>query len=103
MSRPIKRERFTCLQCGGVRWMRPSEAKRRKFCSRACRNTARFHSLQQQENRLRRVMFVHGFSDAEARAYLRGWKDGRSAAMQAYLQGKRLTIRVGSAEWERTA
>ena len=92
---------FTCPVCQTVIAMRPSEAKRRKLCSRSCRNVARFHSKQQQINRLKRVMFVHGFTESEARAYLRGWKDGRGAAMQAYLHQRRLTGRkVGSREWE---
>lgn len=93
---------FRCPICPGVLWLRPSEAARRKVCSRACRNTARFHSKQQQINRLKRVMFVYGFTRDQALAYLRGWKDGRSAATLAYRRGRRLTDqKVGSVEWER--
>ena len=95
---------FVCWVCTNTIWLRPGEAKRRKTCSCACRNTARFATKQQQLNRLRRVQFVHGFSLSEARAYLRGWHDGRGAAYNAYRHQKSLRDRpVGSAEWEGAA
>lgn len=36
LGRPKKRVPFTCAQCGTTLSLRPSEAKRRKYCSRAC-------------------------------------------------------------------
>lgn len=92
---------FRCPHCGAVRWLLPSVAKRRKVCSRRCRNFMQWKARRQHSNRLTRVMFVHGYTEAEALIFLKGWRAGRSAAMQAYLDGKRLTgCRVGSAAWE---
>lgn len=55
-----------------------------------------------QTRRIARVMFVYGYSEAEARVFLHGWVKGRRAALEAY---KRHGIRhnrprVGGAEWE---
>lgn len=106
--RQVPRVRWACPvngpECLKFLLLRPGDAKRRKCCSLACRNTARFHSLKQMANKIQRVMFVHGLSEAEARVYLRGWKDGRSAASQAYRHHKNLVrMRVGSEAWEKTA
>jgi hypothetical protein len=88
--------------CRNVLTLRPGEARRRKACSMACRNRAKWSGKNAEINRKRRVMFVHGYTEAQAVAYLKGWGDGRSTAMHAYLRGKRLDQRgVGSEAWER--
>jgi hypothetical protein len=88
--------------CRNVLTLRPGEARRRKACSLACRNRAKWSGKNAETNRKRRVMFVHGYTEAQAVAYLKGWGDGRSTAMQTYLRGKRLDQRgVGSEQWER--
>lgn len=51
--------------------------------------------------RLKRVMFVHGYTEAEALAYLRGHNDGRDAEWQAINRGKTLSSqKVGGRAWE---
>lgn len=55
------------------------------------------------DRRLKRVMFVHGLNEAEARIFLLGWVKGRRAALEAYKrQGIRHTRhKVGGPRWER--
>jgi hypothetical protein len=88
--------------CRKVLNLRPGEAVRRKACSLACRNRAKWGAQKAQVNRKRRVMFVRGYTEAQAIAYLKGWRDGRSAAMNVYRHGKRMDQRgAGSEAWER--
>jgi hypothetical protein len=80
----------------------PSDAKVK--CCYGCRGAylRRFGTVstaRAQANRLRRVMFTHGLTEAEARMWMAGWRKGYHAGRQARLRG----LRVGSREWERAS
>ena len=53
--------------------------------------------------RIARVMFVYGYSEAEARIFMRGWVKGRRAALEAYKRHgvRHNRPRVGGPTWER--
>ena len=53
--------------------------------------------------RIARVMFVYGYSEAEALVFMRGWVKGRRAALESYKRyGIRHTRhRIGGPKWER--
>lgn len=55
-----------------------------------------------QERRIARVMFVYGFTRAEALIFLRGWTKGRRAALVAYKRDgvRQDRPRVGGPAWE---
>lgn len=52
--------------------------------------------------RVKRVMFVYGLSEDEARIFLLGWTKGRRAALMAYKRDgvRRGRHRVGGPVWE---
>lgn len=52
--------------------------------------------------RVKRVMFVYGLSEPEARIFLLGWTKGRRAALESYKRAgvDRTRHRVGGPAWE---
>ena len=74
-------------------------------CWKATNGTRRAYLTAPEDQRLRRVMFVHGLTRERAIDWLDGWAHGKRAALEEY---KRSGInpsrpRVGSAAWERLA
>ena len=97
---------WRCAVCPRVEQRMPSDAKAK--CCYGCRGAylRMFGAVGVRrgvENRIRRVMFVKGLNAHDARIFVNGWRDGYQAGRQAEFRVLRGGLRVGSAEWEKSA
>ncbi len=102
MGAHVPKVGWRCSVCPKVELRMPSLAIRK--CCYGCRgeHLRRFGNVGNRrgvENRIRRVMFTSGLSRERALDFISGWRQGYQAGRSAHAR----EIRVGSAEWERSA